>query len=163
MKIWIKRTLIGIGAAAVLLGGIAAFADRDHHGHRWQQMSESDAAGLKARVIEKAGSKLDLDEAQKARLGVLVDRLREQRNDLIGQTGDPRSEMKAMVSGPTFDRARAEAMIIAKTDALRSKAPEVIAAAADFYDGLRPEQQAQLRSFIDRGRRDHRGERSDKS
>ncbi len=153
MKTWINRTLIGLGAAAVLLGGIAAFADRDHHGHRWQQMSESDAAEFKARVIEKAARKLELDAAQQSRLGVLVDRLREQRNALVGDTPDPRAALKALVAGSTFDRARAEALVVAKTDALRSKAPEVIAAAADFFDSLRPDQQQELRETMDRLRR----------
>lgn len=153
MKTWIKRTLIGLVGASVLLGGIAACSHRMHHGHGWHAMSEADAAGFKARVIEKAGRKLELDNAQKARLGVLVDRLREQRNALVGTTPDPRAEVQALVAGPTFDRARAEALVTAKTAALRSKAPEVIAAAADFYDSLRPEQQAELRGFMDRGRR----------
>ena len=153
MKTWIKRTLIGLLGAGVLFGGIAAFADRDHHGHRWQTMSEADVAGFKANVIERAGSKLDLDEAQKAHLGTLVDRLREQRNDLIGSAGDPRAQMKALVAGPTFDRSGAEALVMSKTDALRNKAPAVSAAAADFYESLRPEQQSQLPSFMDRGKR----------
>ena len=40
----------------------------------------------------------------------------------------------------------------AKTGVLRSKSPEVIAAAADFYDSLRPEQQQQVREFMNKRR-----------
>ncbi len=153
MKIWIKRTLIGLFGGAVLLGGMAACGNRMHHGHGWQAMSEADSAEFKSRVVEKAGRKLDLDEAQKARLAVLVDRLREQRNALVGSTTDPRAELNALVAGTTFDRARAQALVTTKTDALRSKSPEVIAAAADFFDSLRPEQQAELRELMSRGKR----------
>ena len=157
MKTWIKRTLIGLVGASVLLGGVAAWSHREHGEHgdhrRWQAMSEGETAAFKARVLEKAAGKLDLDAKQKSRLGVLVDRLREQRNALIGSTTDPRAELKALVAGTTFDRARAEALVMTKTEALRGKAPEVIAATADFYDSLRPEQQAQLKGYLDRGRR----------
>ena len=37
---------------------------------------------------------------------------------------------------PTFDRARAQALVDAKTAAVRARAREVIAAAGDFYDSL---------------------------
>jgi 4-alpha-glucanotransferase len=97
----------------------------------------------------------DLDEAQKAKLGVLADKLREQRNALVGNTSDPRAEMASLVAGPTFDRAKAKSLVEAKTGAITSKSPEVIAAMADFYDSLKPEQQAKVREFM--AKRGHRG------
>ena len=153
MKPWIKRTLIGLVGATALFGTVAAFSHHHWHGHGWHAMSEEDAARLKARLVEKAGRKLDLDEAQKARLGVLVDRLREQRLALVGPAPNPRAELQALVGGPTFDRERAARLVQAKTTALQTGSPEVIAALADFYDSLRPEQQAKVREFIERGRR----------
>ena len=39
-------------------------------------MSEADAAQMKTRMVDRIGSKLDLDAAQKAKLGVLADALR---------------------------------------------------------------------------------------
>lgn len=155
MKTWIKRTLIGVFGAAVLFGSLAAYSHRDDHRRGWQTISEADAAAFKGRMVERAGRYLDLDEAQKARLGVLADRLREQRNALVAGTTDPRAELQALVAGPAFDRARAEALVTAKTDALRAGSPAVIAAAADFYDSLRPEQQAEVRELMARG--GHRG------
>ena len=152
MKTWIKRTLVAAAAAAALLGTFAAFSHGQLRHHGWQPMSEEDAAGLKARVVERAGRELDLDEAQKARLGVLADKLREQRNALVGETRDPRAELQALIAGNTFDRARAQQLVQAKTGALQAKSPEVITALGDFYDGLRPEQQARLRSVLERGR-----------
>lgn len=153
MKTWIRRTLIGLFGSAVLLGGLAACGNHSHRGHGWHAVSEADSAEFKARIIEKAGRKLELDAAQKVHLGVLVDRLREQRNALVGSTTDPRAELQALVAGTTFDRARAQALVSTKTDALRAKAPDVIAAAADFYDSLKPEQQAEVRELMNRGKR----------
>lgn len=153
MKPWIKRTLIGLVGVTALFGTVAAFSHHHWHAHGWHAMSEEDAARLKTRLVEKAGRKLDLDEAQKALLGVLADRLREQRNALVGPTPNPRAELQALVGGPTFDRERAARLVQDKTTALQARSPEVIEALADFYDSLRPEQQAKVREFIERGRR----------
>ena len=74
MKTWIKRTLIGLAAAGTLFGGLAAWAHNHHgYGHGWRTLSAEDAAQMKTRLVDKVGSKLDLDAAQKAKLGVLAD------------------------------------------------------------------------------------------
>jgi Spy/CpxP family protein refolding chaperone len=151
MKTWIKRSLIGVFGATVLFGGIAACSHRAHHaGYGWGAMNEEDATKLKARLIEKAASRLDLDEPQKARLGVLADALRAQRNALVGATTDPRAELQSLVAGPAFDRAKAQSLVDAKTGAITAKSPELIAAMADFYDSLKPAQQAKVRELMDR-------------
>ena len=154
MKSWLKRTLIGVFGASVLFGGLAACSHRGHYGgHGSYAMNEEDAAKMKAKMIEKVGSRLDLDEAQKAKLGLLADKLRAQRNALVGSTTDPRAELQSLVAGTTFDRAKAKALVEAKTGAITTQSPEVIAAMADFYDSLKPEQQAKVREFMaSRGR-----------
>lgn len=149
MKTWIKRTLIGLLGATVVLGGIAACSHRHHAVHAWHQMSDEDAAKLKARVVEKVGSRLELDDPQKAKLGVLADKLREQRNAFVGTAADPRAEMRAMIAGATFDREKASALIESKTAAVQGKSPEVIAALAEFYDSLKPDQQAKVRRYLE--------------
>ena len=145
MRPWIKRTLIGVFGASILVGGLSACGH--HHGGGWQ-MSESDSAKMRERMLERVGSKLDLDAAQKQRLTVLADKLKEQRVALVGNATDPRAEFQALVAGPKFERERAQSLVAAKTDALRSKSPEVIAAAADFFDSLKPEQQQKVREFM---------------
>ena len=128
MRPWIKRTLFGLVGASVLVGGLTACGHGYRHGDGWQ-MSEADA--------------------QKQRLGVLADKLREQRLALVGaNNADPRADLQALVSGTTFDRARAQALVEAKPAAVRTKSPEVIAAMADFYDSLKPEQQQKVRDFM---------------
>lgn len=155
MKTWIKRTLIALAGVLALGGTLAAFAHRNHHG--WQQLSEADALEMKTKIVNRAASKLDLDEAQKAKLGVLADKLREQRNALVGTTTNPRAELGSLMAGPQFDRSKASALIEGKVAAVTTQSPAVVAAMADFYDSLKPEQQAQVRDFINKGGRHGRG------
>ena len=149
MKIWIKRTLIGIFGATALFGGFAAWAHSHRHGP-WGQWSEADSEAMKTRLIEKAGKRLDLDVAQKAKLGLLADALREQRKALVGAS-DPRKDLQSLIAGPTFDRSKAGTLIDGKVAAITGKSPAVVTAMADFYDSLKPEQQAKLRDFMARG------------
>jgi Spy/CpxP family protein refolding chaperone len=153
MKRWIKRTLIGLFGASILLGGLAACS---HRGHHHGPMSEADAAKLSERIVNKASRELSLDEAQKAKLGVLADAVKAQRGALLGAT-DPRAEVQALVAGAQFDRSKAQGLIEAKTSAVRDKSPALVAAMGDFYDSLKPEQQQKLREFMARGRHGWRG------
>ena len=173
MKTWIKRSLIGLAATATLLGGLAAWAHSQGYGHGmghgmnhgWRMVSAEDVAGVKTRVVERVGRELALDAAQKDKLGVLADTLREQRNALVGTTTDPRAELQSLMAGASFDRNKAIALIQDKVGAVTTKSPEVVAAMADFYDSLKPEQQAKVRAFMaqrghcgEHGRGEHRGE-----
>ena len=146
MKAWITRTLIGLFGASLIFGGVAACSHR--HGDGNWQLSEEDSAKFKTKMIERVGKELELDAAQKERLGALADALRAQRVALVGTTTDPRAEVQALVAGPVFDSARAQSVIDAKTAALQGKSPEVIAALAVFYDGLNPAQQQKVRDFM---------------
>jgi periplasmic protein CpxP/Spy len=148
MKRWLKRTLIGVFGASLIVGGLTACGHGYQHGG-WNA-SEADSAKMRERIVDRAADKLKLDDAQKQRLATLATRLHEQRLALLGSTTDPRAEMQALVAGDKFDRAHAQSFVETKTDALRSKSPEVIAAAADFFDSLRPEQQQQVREFMKR-------------
>jgi len=151
MKRWLKRTLIGVFGASVLFGGLAACSHRYHHGGDWNSMSDEDVAKRKAWMIDRVSGRLDLDDAQKAKLGTLADQLRAQRQALVGGT-DPRAEIQSLVAGNTFDRTKAKAFIDGKAQTIQAKSPELIAALGDFYDSLRPEQQQKVRDFMSRGR-----------
>jgi len=153
MKTWIKRSLIGLAVTATLLGGFAALAHR-HDGSRfgWRAVTAAETAGLQTRVIERAAGKLDLDAAQKARLALLADRAREARNAMVAASADPRQEFVAAMAGPAFDRGRVNTLVQAQLAAAGTQSPALIEAAADFYDSLRPDQQAELRELIGRQR-----------
>lgn len=153
MRTWIKRSLIGVFSAAVLVGGLAA-CSHQRAGHAGWSMSEADTAKLRERLVERASRKLQLDEPQKARLNTLADALQAQRDALRGGQ-PPRTELQALVAGAQFDRTRAQALIEAKTVAVREKSPAVVAAFGDFYDSLRADQQQTLREALARGRGRH--------
>jgi periplasmic protein CpxP/Spy len=147
MKRWLKRTLVGIFGASVLIGGLAA-CSHGHHGG-WS-MNEADALKFRERMVDRAADKLALDAAQKQRLATLVDRMQEQRKALMAGSTDPRAEFQALVKDAAFDRTRAQALVDGKLAAVREQSPQVIVAAAEFYDSLKPEQQQKVRDFMNR-------------
>ena len=145
MKLWIKRSLATVLGATLVIGSLSACSGGRHDAN----MSESDLATRQAKMIDYAGKKLDLNDMQKQRLNVLGDKLREQRTALVGKT-EVRAELQSLVAGTTMDRVKAQALVEEKTGVLRSKSPEVISAAADFYDSLNPAQQQRVRDLMQR-------------
>jgi Spy/CpxP family protein refolding chaperone len=147
MKRWIKRSLFALFGVSVLVAGLTACGHRSHE--FGAKLSAEEYAQKRTKIVDRVASKLDLNEDQKKRLATLGDKVYEQRTALIGQTTDPRAEMKALVAADKFDRTRAQTLITEKTTALQSKSPEVIAALADFYDSLNPAQQQKVRDYMD--------------
>jgi Spy/CpxP family protein refolding chaperone len=120
-----------------------------HHG----QMSAADMQKHHERMIERISTQLSLDATQKANLVKLGDAMQVQRQAMMG-SGEPgamHTQMQALIAGDRFDTAKANAMMTEKTDAMRKGSPTVIAAAATFFDGLKPEQQAKVREFMAKG------------
>lgn len=155
MKTWIRRTLLAVFGASIALGGLAACGHR--HEHHGSGTSLEDRAKFREKMIQRASAKLDLNADQRQRLGVLFDKLAAQRTVLMGAT-DPRAQVLSLVSGDKFDRAKAQALVSEKTAAIAAGSPEVVAALGDFYDSLNPQQQAQVREYMER--RGHRRWRS---
>lgn len=157
MKTWIKRSLYSLVGVSIVLGGLSA-CGHQRHGYV-SSMSAEDQAQMRGKIIERVSGKLDLNADQKQRLGVLADKLQEQRTALIGKTTDPRADVQALVAGDKFDRTRAQTLMTEKTAAITGKSPEVITAMADFYDSLTPAQQTQVREAMQKGRHGwwHRG------
>jgi protein CpxP len=148
MKPWIKKTLIGFAGATILLGGLSACGHRG--GHERGPMSPERVTEMRSKVIERVSDKLELNEAQKLKLGALADEMIAQRQALRGDSADPRTEMKALVAGEKFDRTRAQTLLTQKTEVVQAGGPKVIAAMADFYDSLNPAQQAEVRERLDK-------------
>ncbi|PTT16105.1 hypothetical protein DBR12_21105 [Acidovorax sp. HMWF029] len=147
MKPWIKKTLMGIFGASIAVGGLTACSSSHHHRG---PMSAEKMAEVRGKVVERVSSKLDLNDAQKAKLNVLADKMEAQRTAFVGKTADPRAEMQAIVAGEKFDRARAQTLLDEKTRAVQAYSPEVVSAMADFYDSLNPEQQQKVRELMQR-------------
>lgn len=150
MKPWIRRTLIAvIGVAAI--GSIAACS----HGPRHCRgpMSDEQMGQMKQRVVERATRELNLNTEQQGKLTALADTLAQQRKALRGTSESPQAALAPIIAGPKFDRAAAQALADAKVSAVQTGGPSVINAAGDFYDSLDAEQQAKVRTFMERGGR----------
>lgn len=152
MKTWLRRTLLGFLGASIVFGGLAACGHR-YERHGWSELSTEERAKVRGKVLDRVASKLQLDAAQKQRLATLADKLEAQRTAFMGQSTYPRQELRSLVAGEKFDRAKAQALVSEKTAAVQARSPEVIAALADFYDSLNPAQQTQVREFMDKRRR----------
>ena len=151
MKHWIRRALFALFGVTVLVSGLTACGHRSHD--MGASLSVEEYAQKRDKVVDRAASKLDLNEDQKKRLVVLSDKLREQRLALMGENKDPRAELKALVAGDKFDQARAQAWLTEKTTTVQAKSSDVIAALADFYNSLNPAQQQKVRDYMDTGGR----------
>ena len=83
-------------------------------------------------------------------LTVLADEMIASRKAFKGGSADPRADMKSLVAGDKFDRAKAQALLDQKTQVVQGSGPKVLAAFGDFYDSLTPAQQQQVRDKMDR-------------
>ena len=151
MKTWIKRSLIGVAAAAVIAGGLIACGGHGHHARAgW---SEERITEVRGKAIERISSRLTLDADQKRKLAAVADELLASRRALRGGGADPRSELQALIGSEKFDRSRAQALLEQKTQVAQGQGPKLIAAFGDFYDSLTPAQQKQVREALEqRGR-----------
>lgn len=147
MKHIVKKTLLGLFGGALIIGSLGACS---HGGRGWHGDAGSPEA--RAHMVEKIGSRLELDAVQKQKLAVLADKLQAQRTALRGAT-EPRDAFRGLFAGAKLDQTGAKKLIDEKTAAVQAGSPEVIAAAADFFDNLKPEQQQKVRDFMERGRR----------
>ncbi|MDO9482200.1 MAG: Spy/CpxP family protein refolding chaperone [Hydrogenophaga sp.] len=147
MKTWIKRSLIGLAAATVVLGGLTACGSRGDHARGW---SDERITEVRGKAIDKIGSKLDLNAEQKQKLGVLADEMIASRKAFRGDTTDPRAELKALVAGDKFDRTKAQALMDQKMQVMQGNGPKMLSAFGDFYDSLNAEQQKQVRERMEK-------------
>ena len=69
--------------------------------------------------------------------------------------------IKDLINADAFDQGAALEMITARTTAMQTQGPELVAAAAQFFDGLNEVQKQELNELMDRFS-DRRGDRSQK-
>jgi Spy/CpxP family protein refolding chaperone len=139
MKTIILGTLL-IGTAAL---GASAYANRGSD--RFQD-----------RMIERISKRLELNDTQVLALNGLADELMETRELMKGDGDNMRTEMSSLVTSSTFDQDKALSMINERAAALQNKAPELVTAAAVFFDGLDSSQKEKINELaakMHRGRR----------
>ncbi len=139
----LKKTIIATVTIITIAVGASAYAERGGENHH-------------NRMIEKIGSKLDLDDNQDAALQTFAAEMMETRQLMKGDSGNLREEMAGLITADTFDQGKALTMINERAAALQANAPELVAAAAVFFDGLNAEQKEKIQSFAEKAGRRHR-------
>jgi Spy/CpxP family protein refolding chaperone len=143
-----RRIVFGVLAATLVIGGQSACGH--HRDHGWgANVTQEQFAQQRDKMVERAASKLDLNAEQKKLLSEVGDKFFDQRKAMIGQTSDPRAELRSLIAGPKLDTAKAQALITDKTSVMRARSPETLAALAAFYDSLNPAQQQKVRDLMD--------------
>lgn len=135
----LQKIIIGAITVGTITVGASAFADRDSSHHE--------------KMLERVGSKLDLDDNQNAALSNFATELMETRELMRGPESDVRTQISELLTADTFDQGKALTMINERAQALQNKAPELVAAAAVFFDGLTAEQKSSIQDFAEKGRR----------
>ncbi|QKO22182.1 Spy/CpxP family protein refolding chaperone [Rhodoferax sp. BAB1] len=147
MKPWIKRSLIALTSATVVIGGLTACGSRGDHARGW---SDERVTEMRGKAVEKISDKLELNAGQKAKLEALADEMVASRKAMRGESVDVRTDLQALIAADKFDRSKAQQMLDQKTRALQGSGPKILAAFGDFYDSLNPEQQKQVREKLER-------------
>ncbi|MFK8076035.1 MAG: Spy/CpxP family protein refolding chaperone [Granulosicoccus sp.] len=139
----VKKIIVGTLIVATTALGASAYANRD-------------SGKFQDRMIERISKKLELSDTQKEALMTFGAELVETRELMRGGSTDIRSEMSALVTADTFDQGKALSMINDRAAALQNNAPELVAAAAVFFDGLDASQKEQITKFAEKRSRGHR-------
>lgn len=147
MKPWIKRSLAGLTAVTLILGGLTACGSRGEHARGW---SDERITEVRGKAMDKIGSKLELNADQKQKLGVLADEMIVSSRAIRGEGADPRADLKALVAGDKFDRSKAQALMDQKMQVMQGNSPKILKAFGDFYDSLNVAQQKQVRERLDK-------------
>jgi Spy/CpxP family protein refolding chaperone len=144
----IRRTILGLLGVTVFAVGLSACGH--HRDKAWgANLTQEQFVQQRDKMVDRAASKLDLNADQKKLLAAVGDKVFEQRKAMIGQTTDPRAELKSLIAGPKFDTAKAQTLITDKTTVMQARSPESLAALAAFYDSLNPTQQQKVRDLMD--------------
>ncbi len=144
MKQLAKVAVIAISVTTIAFGA-SAFAKRTGGDHS-------------ARILSRIQDKLNLDPNQVEALNTLHTEFQETRQLMRGDGNVTRESIKRMLTADTFDQGAALDMISSRTAALQNNAPELVAAAAVFLDGLNAEQKTDIQNMLNRmGNRHDRG------
>jgi len=138
-----KQIIIGALIIATTTVGATAYANKGE-------------GGFQQRIMDRISKKLDLTDTQVSALDVLAMELQETRQLMKGDSGDVRAKMSDLITAGTFDQGKALEMVYERVDGIRDNAPELVAAAAVFFDGLDAEQKEQISKFASKKRRGHR-------
>jgi Spy/CpxP family protein refolding chaperone len=144
MKTTLKKTL---SLAAVLTLAVVALGATGCGHHR------PDPARVEKMVTHQVDDALDDLKAtpeQRQKIVAVKDRLLASGRSMHADHRATAKEAFGLWDAPSFDRARALALVDARIDAMRAKAHEAVEAAAEVHATLTPEQRAQVSKKLHR-------------
>lgn len=146
-----RNTKIIVAALAVV--GIASGTAIARGGH----------GGMGEHMVNRLSDRLELNEQQVGTLETLRVEIKETSELVRGNSADDRQTLMDLVTAESFDQGQALEMITQRTTAMQTQAPELVAAAAGFLDGLDAEQKQELSKLMERfgDRRGHRHNKGD--
>ena len=102
------------------------------------------------RITQSITKKLDLNETQKASLNTLKEEILSTRQAMKSNRETDVSILRELLSQPRFDQERANTVVDSHIQEISSRTPGVISAVADFWDSLDPEQQAMIKTKMEK-------------
>lgn len=141
-----QTKIIAAAVTAVIIGSTTVVVAGSRHGNLGDHM------------VSKIAERLDLNETQQSALASLQSELRETRDLMRGNLDADGQTLGDLMGAQTFDQGAALEMITTRTTALQAQGPELVAAAAQFLDGLNAEQKAEISKHINKFS-DRRGKR----
>ncbi len=140
----IRKVLIGVTVATLMVGGLAACKHRDYT-----------PAEKVAYVVEEIDDELELTELQLTNLKQLANIVTSLAEEAEAKREQHHNTIDELLSQPTLDQARILGLVSEHTSKVNNEAPKVVAATANFYDSLTEEQRATLRERFAEFREDH--------
>lgn len=134
----LSKTIIALVAITGLAAGLSAC------GHHYRADPEQRAEHM----MQKISHELELNDAQLAQLSKLKTALLDARKQLHEQRKSEQDTLQSLLSQPTLDRDRLLSLAQEHLQKMQQQAPQIVTAAGDFYDSLKPEQQHKLREEI---------------
>ena len=147
MKKSSKMIIVAVLSATVIGAGVTAYAKRSGF---CMDCSPQEKA---ARLVEKVGDRLDLNQEQSARLNDLAQHLLQLRQEVWDERKQGKDLLLALLAEPTLDQQQVLALVSEKTQLVNDTAPEVVAKVAEFTDSLTAEQKQELVDKLSKQRR----------
>ena len=139
MKPKTKRTLLIVAGTSLVLT-ISACAGKFSH---------RDPEQRAAWFVEKVTDELELNTTQQASFKTFVDEMLDSRKAMDTKRTQSRQTIMELLSQPKLDRAKSLTLVQDHIKTVQTRAPKLVNAFADFYDGLTPEQRKELREELD--------------
>ena len=146
-----KRTIIYMAGGALLVSGVVAC----NHGMHFGSPEERGEW-----MVQKVTKELNLNETQGSMLVDVKDVFLDARKTMRGNRVQHSADVIAMFNQPTFDRDKANEIVVQHIETVNLRASIIIDAFGNFYDSLDDAQRAELREFVEHKMEHHHDRRN---